>query len=104
MAGEEVHLDDVGTSFEVTLLDGDTVVDISSASVLQVLFKKPDLTLVIKTANTKTDGTDGVLQYVSASGDLDQIGSWQIQARVMFPNGDTWSSSKTKFKVYDNID
>lgn len=98
----EIHLGDIGTVFEVTMKDCDVVVDISLASVMQVIFKKPDKTVVPKTAVFKTDGTDGILQYTTVLDDLDQKGTWYIQAKITMPTG-TWSSDTSKFKVYANL-
>jgi hypothetical protein len=99
---EEIHLYDIGTSFEITLKDCDVVVDVSSASLKEIIFKKPDKTTVTKTADFKTDGTDGIIQYITVLDDLDQKGSWYIQAKVTLPTG-TWSSNTEKFKVYPNL-
>ena len=98
----EIHVGDIGTAFEVTLKDCDVVVDVSTASVKQIIFKKPDKTVVTKTAVFKTDGTDGIIQYITILDDLDMKGTWYIQAKVSLPTG-TWSSDKSKFKVYDNL-
>lgn len=98
----EIHLQDIGTAFEVTLKDCDVVVDVSSASVKQIIFKKPNKTVVIKDAVFKTTGVDGVIQYITVLDDLDATGTWYIQARVTLPTG-TWSSDTQKFKVYANL-
>ncbi len=99
---QEVHLLDIGTVFEVTLKDCDTPIDISSATTQQIIFRKPDGTSVTKTAIFASDGTDGKLRYVTIADDLDQIGTWKIQAKVEIPSG-TWSSNIDKFKVYSNL-
>lgn len=98
----EIHLGDIGTAFEVTLMDCDVVVDISSASSIEIIFKKPDKSVVTQTAVFQTDGTDGIIQYITVLGDLDQIGTWYLQAKVTLPTG-TWSSDTSKFKVYKNL-
>lgn len=103
MATNEIHVGDIGTSFELTVYEDTTVVDISPATSLSIFFKKPDGTVVEQTGVFLTDGTDGVVQYISVLADLDQAGSWQAQARVVLPTG-TWSSDIHKFKVYANLD
>jgi hypothetical protein len=99
----EIHVGDIGTAFEITLMDCDVVVDISTASTKSIVFKKPNKAVVSQTAAFKTDGTDGILQYLSQANDLDQKGTWSIQAIVEFPSGDKWSSDIAKFKVYENL-
>lgn len=103
MATREIHVGDIGTSFELTVYDDDAVVDISTALDLKVLFLKPDGTVLTKSGVVLTDGTDGVVQYVSVDGDLDTAGRWEVQARVQLSTG-TWSSDTHKFKVYANLD
>ena len=41
MAANEIHINDVGTKFLVTVTDGTSAVNISSASTKQLIFKKP---------------------------------------------------------------
>jgi len=102
MATEEIHVGDIGTAFRVALLDGETPVDVSGATALTIFLKKPDSTVLTKTAAFYTDGSDGIIQYVSVEDDLDLAGTWRIQARATLPTG-TWSSSTGRFKVYANL-
>lgn len=99
---QEVHLNDIGTIFRITLLSGSTAVDVSGASSKYILFRKPDGTTLQKTATFYTDGSDGIVEYTAVSGDLNATGTWKIQARVTLTNG-TWSSNQESFKVYPNI-
>ncbi len=98
----EIHVEDIGTSFRVTVYDSEVVVDISSATSMLLNFYKPDKSTVSQVAVHYTDGTDGVLEYITTSNDLDMAGNWKIQAVVTLPTG-TWSSDITKFKVYANL-
>ncbi len=56
MAANEIHLNDIGTVFELTMMDGDAVVDISSATNMEIKFQKPGPpgTTGTKTAGGKT--------------------------------------------------
>lgn len=102
MAANEIHVGDIGTAFDVTLYDGDDVVDLTGYTSLIFNFIKPDGTCMPKTAVPKTDGTDGILRYITIIGDLDQAGTWILQAVVELPTG-KWSSDTTKFKVHGNV-
>jgi hypothetical protein len=103
MAANEIHLGDIGTVFEVTLKDGDAIVDVSTATAKTIYFLKPNgTTLVAKSADFKSDGSDGIIQYTTVANDLDELGKWKIQARVILPTG-TWSSDLDTFKVHDNL-
>ena len=101
--GNEIHLYDIGTVFEVTLYECENTIDISVASTKKILFRLPDGSVLEKDGVFKTDGTDGILQYTTIEGDLIQKGTWKIQARITLPTG-TWSSDTEKFKVYVNLD
>ena len=97
-----IHVGDVGTVFRITLADCGDPVDVSQATASTITFKKPDETLVTQTASFTTDGTDGQVQYVTITGDLDLPGTWRIQAAITLPDG-FWRSNISKFKVYANL-
>ena len=103
MAANEIHVADVGTVFEVTLMDDAVIVNISSASSLEIIFEKPDKTKIINTAVLSGDGTDGKMKYiVTVDTELDAKGNWKIQGNVALPSG-RWSTDIEKFKVYENL-
>ena len=98
----EIHLDDIGTRFEVTIKDDGVVVDISSATTKEIIFKKPDGNTLTKNADFVNDGTDGKIDYSTVSGDLNLVGIWNIQAKVVLAGG-TWSSEVQEFQVFENL-
>ena len=98
----QIHVGDIGTTLIVTILEDGSVVDISSASSLQIIIKKPDATTLTKTGVFTTDGTDGKMQYVSIAGDFDQSGNYRIQGKVNLTSGN-YSSSDGAFKVHCNL-
>ena len=98
----EIHVGDIGTIFRITIKDGTSIVDVSSVDSKIIYLQKPDGNTLIKNATLYTDGTDGIIQYVTESGDLDQAGTWQIQAKIDFGT-DVFSTNIDKFKVYRNI-
>ena len=102
MAANEIHVGDIGTVFEVTLMDGSSVVDLSSATTKELVFRKPDGVKLTKTAAFKTDGTDGIITYTSVTDDLDTAGTWRLQAHVVIGGG-TWRSDIGDFKVHENL-
>ena len=103
MAANEIHQYDVGTIFRVTLMDGTVAADVSGATAKSIIFSKPSGTVVEKDAAFYVDGSDGIIQYTTVTDDLDETGTWKIQARVTLATG-TWSSDTQKFKVYPNLD
>ena len=100
----EIHVDDVGTRFLLTVKDSGVVVDLSSASLLQVNFKKPDDIVVNRTGSTLSDGSvvSGVMYYDSLAGDLDQAGHYKLQGKVGLTGGTYYTDIHT-FKVHCNL-
>lgn len=99
----EIHKNDVGTSFRATAKDEDgTVINIASATVKKIIFKKPDGTKVEKNASLVNTGSDGLFEYVTVSGDLNLIGIWRVQGYVKIGTSE-WNSDIPSFKVYDNL-
>ncbi len=101
---DEIHVGDIGTVFTVTLTENSVAVDISSATVKQLIFKapEPDGTVSTKTALFTTDGHDGKLSYTTIANDLNRSGVWKVQAYVEVTSG-KWHSSYTTFTVYPNL-
>lgn len=105
---QEIHQGDIGTVFEVTVVEMDPItclpvaVDISSATLRQLTFQTPSLSAVTKSAVFTTDGSDGKMQYVSVADDLDQIGDWKLQGYIDMP---LWRgyTSIGEFEVEPNL-
>ncbi len=97
-AQRDVLEGDEGTVIRVTLVDGSTIVDASSATEKVIRFKQPDGTIVEKTASFSTDGADGKIQYVAESGLFVQTGVWEIRGRIRTDEG-KWTSSRGSFTV-----
>ena len=98
----EIHVGDIGTQLIMTVKDDGVVVDISSASTLNVIIKKPDGESYTKTGTLYTDGTDGKMYYTSVNGDFNAAGSYKIQGKVVLTGG-TYYSSISTFKVQCNL-
>ena len=98
----EIHVGDIGTQLIVTIKDDGVVVDISTASTLQIIIKKPDGVSYTKSGLLYTDGTDGKMYYNSTSGDFDTPGNYKLQGKVVLAGG-TYYTSISDFKVYCNL-
>ena len=86
MPANEVHQNDVGTKFLVTIKDGSDAVNVSSAtSTKQIIFKKPSGTSMTKAAY-----------------DLDEVGTYEIQGKVVITDGTFYTDIQT-FKVHRNL-
>jgi len=98
----EIHVGDIGTEFEVTIVDeNDAVIDVSTAITKQIIFEKPDRSILTKSAQLSTDGSDGKIKCFSVAGDIDQYTTdrlWKIQGRAVFAS-EEWSSEIGEFPV-----
>lgn len=98
-----IHVDDIGTVFKATIKDEDgVVVDVSAASTMELVYRKPDGTAVVQTAVHTTDGTDGVIQYTTVDGDMDTEGEWRVQGFVVIATSE-FHSDVHRFRVYPNL-
>jgi hypothetical protein len=102
---EEVHFNDIGTVFLVTVNDcvsgTASPLDLTGATDLKLIFKSPAGTRYEKSALYDSDGSDGKIKYTTVDGDLNEVGTWRIQAYIVL--GGTWRSDVGTFKVYENL-
>jgi hypothetical protein len=98
----DIHLNDFGTQFLVTVKDQDDAPIDASGATIRFYFLKPDKTTLTKTGSLYTDGTDGQVYYTAESGVLDDVGGWQLQVRV-HKTGQQFSSDVESFKVCPNL-
>ncbi len=98
----EIHVNDVGTRFLITVKEDSTVVDISGAESLNIYIRKPDDTLLARSGNLHTDGTDGKMYYDLASGDVNVAGHYKLQGRVSLSSS-TYYTNVYNFQVHCNI-
>lgn len=90
----------IGVALEITVKENGVAVNISSATKIDVVLKKPSGTVVTKTGVLIGNGSDGRYKYVTVSGDLNESGRWQIQAHLVLAGFDGRSESKM-FEVSD---
>lgn len=70
----------IGVSLEYTVQEDGAALDISAATALKIRLRNPAGMVTEYDAEFKTDGSDGVLRYVTTSADeLDRPGAWAIQ-------------------------
>lgn len=95
---DQIFVGDTGSEFRVTITDDDVAVDLSSATTLELIFRKPDGTILTVTASLYSDGTDGIIFYNTVEDDLDQSGIYKLEAYIEI-DGNTFYSSIGSFKV-----
>lgn len=99
----EIHVGAVGLSIRPHIIDeNEDDIDVSGATTKQVLITDPDGNTSAESADFVTDGTDGLIEYVTQAGDLDEPGWWQAQGYIVTGT----KSFKTKilrFQVKENL-
>ena len=98
----EIHVNDIGTRFLATIQDNGTVVDIASASQIQMIFRRPNDEVFYRVGSLLTSGIDGKVYYDTVSGDLSNVGMHKLQAKVYLPSG-TYYTDIYSFQVNCNL-
>ena len=107
MVAGKVHTGDTYTDFQLlvekTGTSGtNTVLDLSAASVLQMVFTDPEGTETTVTGTIlNAPGSDGLLRFINNSGDLDidKTGLWTYRAKVTMSVGGVFQSNESSFEV-----
>jgi len=110
MAIDEIHVNDIGTTFRATIYEkqasGTTaVLDISGINTTtgrQFVFQQPSGSTTTQTATFLTSGTDGTLVFTSTTGFLSSSGEWRLQC-VISVGSNTFHTDVYKFTVHENI-
>lgn len=99
----DLHLGDELTVLRFTVKENGAIVPLSSGSALLKLKKKKEV--IIREMEFYTDGTDGILQYVTKTGDIEgDKGKWTAQIELVLPGVWHGHSSKAEVEVDDNVD
>ena len=100
----EIHVSDIGTRFLVTVEENGSGVNLSGASSLTLNFRKPSDAIVAKSGALLSDGsaTSGVMYYDTLVGDLDEVGYWKLQGKIVLSAG-TFHTNISTFQVHSNL-
>lgn len=102
-ASPPLRVGDVGATLRLTFLDQDgTPINLAAASTKQIKLRSPAGVAKTKTATLAGDGTDGVVQYLTVAGDIDEAGVWRIQGYAV-TSAWTGHTSVSTFEVEDNL-
>ena len=102
MAAGEIHQNDVGTIIRTLVKLNGVTADLSWYYTKYFIFLKPNGQKLTKDVEFYTNGTDGLVQYTTQSGDLDITGIWRLQLYLENQFGN-WKTDCISFKVHENI-
>jgi len=92
---------DIGKSIEFVVKTCDVTqdppvlvpVDVSSATAMPIVFKRPDGVANLEVSGEfLTDGTDSIIRYQTVDGDLTPIGDWEGQLNVTLDDGSFYTT------------
>ncbi len=99
----DLHVNDIGVNLRCTVRAQDgSLVDLSTTTSRVLNFERPDGTSFDRPATLIDEGANGLMQYITADGDLDQPGYWYLQARVEFESGAELKANRLRVRVLTN--
>jgi hypothetical protein len=90
-----IYKNAIGINISIT-----TSFDLTGYSTLVYYITKPSGTKLTKTPSV-VNLTAGTLSYETISGDLDEVGTYQTQAKITYGDGDVIPSEIDNFIVYN---
>jgi hypothetical protein len=93
-------LNDFGIAIDIQVINQDcTAVDLTSATVVEMEFTKPDGTISTQTATVIGVPTEGRIRHTLASGFLDTVGTWQVRGKITEGSAKVYRTEKLSFAV-----
>lgn len=103
MAADEIHVGDVGTTFQATIRDSGTSMDISGFTTKLFFLRQPGGSITTITASfIGGSGTAGVIGFTATSSHFDQTGKFKLQA-YLNDGTNTFRSDIYEFTVHPNL-
>lgn len=105
MSIREIHVNDVGTTIQLTIRDhSNATVDLSAGTTTSMfmIFKSPATTTTVTVTAFSGSGTSGVINWTSTSGFFNTAGTWFLQAKITL-GSNTWFTDVYEFQVYPNL-
>jgi len=99
----EIHLNDIGHVFEVTVMDDEVPRNISGASAIIFYLRDPDGNVSEHAGSLSGTGIDGKCEYATIADDLDQVGWWEIQVGITEGATPIFKTAVGSFEVKGNL-
>jgi len=99
---QQIHDGDYGTTFDIELRDGDTVLNPALFTSGSHVFRRSDQTTFVRTSGSVLTSSGSYMRYTTVVGDINMSGMWALQAEVTDGVG-WWHSEVKEFVVYPNL-
>ncbi len=96
------HVGDTGTILQKIVTDNGVVVDISSASIKNLIIVDAAGVCSTLAGTFDTDGTDGTLNFTTTSGTWTKKGIATEQVQLTMPSG-SWSSDLFRRRIEEKL-
>jgi hypothetical protein len=95
-----LFLNDYGVAIDLDVIGADCLPhDLTPATTVEYEFRKPDGTIVTKTATKiNSPGLDGKLRYLVEAGLLNVVGTWSYRGKITIPSG-VYRTEQVQFSV-----
>lgn len=94
----DIRQNDAGAVLRLTVQESGTPIDVSTA-ICSIVLIPPRGAAVEKALAYATDGTDGVVEYELAAGDISMPGVWFFQVHTVFATGQDFRSARVQLNV-----
>ncbi len=107
---QRIYVGSVGITIDLACRDYNyALLDLSAASDVFISIRKPDgyeqeRTAQVASNTDNNPATHEIIRYVTVEDDLDVVGEYLIQAKILFASGAIWYSETQKITVYDLFD
>ncbi len=98
------QLNEIGTPLTLTVYrkDGTLEVEIDSANILRIVLSPPTGSPKVKDG-IPVGANTGRMRYVTTDGDLDEVGTWDIQGYVEIDANSKWPTNTVSIEVESNL-
>jgi len=102
---ESLQLGDIGTPIILTIYRKDGTIEdhLDSVDNMDIVLKRPSGVVTFHNASYVTDGTDGMIQYFTIADDIDELGTWHVQAYLEWIGVWEGYSTVKSFNVLTNL-
>lgn len=102
---DELQIGNIGSVIVIRVVEDESPVDISGVNGKFIRMKPPSGATVEHTAEFVTNGTDGLMRYVTTSTDLPagSHGQWYVQGKITYASGNVFYTEVLGIKVRQNI-